>query len=166
MNETLFEYHFKRVDFVTEPGEFSVRGGIVDVFSFSHDEPYRLEFFGDEIDSIRSFDVETQLSTDKHKKITLVPNVADKILHEARESFLKYISDRTLLFIKQPELCFAQLDKLFKKAGEAFTKLEGELAHAEGIVAVFVLGHGFSVRVRLRSYRNSASQQSQFRSGP
>ena len=57
LNETLFEYHFKRVDFVTEPGEFSVRGGIVDVFSFSHDEPYRIEFFGDEVDSIRSFDV-------------------------------------------------------------------------------------------------------------
>ena len=48
LNEVLFEYHFKRVDFVTEPGEFSVRGGILDVFSFSHDEPYRIEFFGDE----------------------------------------------------------------------------------------------------------------------
>lgn len=153
LNETLFEYHFKRVDFVTEPGEFSVRGGIVDVFSFSHDEPYRLEFFGDEIDSIRSFDVETQLSTDKHKKITLVPNVADKILHEARESFLKYISDRTLLFIKQPELCFAQLDKLFKKAGEAFTKLEGELAHAEP-GALFLDGRSF--REELGGFRTVA----------
>ena len=71
LNEVLFEYQFKRVDFVTEPGEFSVRGGIVDVFSFSHDEPYRIEFFGDEVDSIRTFDVETQLSTDKVKKITI-----------------------------------------------------------------------------------------------
>ncbi|MEO0902840.1 MAG: transcription-repair coupling factor, partial [Bacteroidota bacterium] len=65
LNEVLFEYQFKRVDFVTEPGEFSVRGGIVDVFSFSHEEPYRIEFFGDEVDSIRTFDVETQLSTEK-----------------------------------------------------------------------------------------------------
>ena len=56
-NEMLFEYKFKRVDFVTEPGDFSVRGGIIDVFSFSNDEPYRIEFFGDEIDSIRTFDV-------------------------------------------------------------------------------------------------------------
>ena len=70
VNEVLFEYKFKRVDFVTEPGEFSVRGGIVDVFSFSHDEPYRIEFFGDEVDSIRTFDVETQLSTEQIKKIT------------------------------------------------------------------------------------------------
>ena len=54
VNEVLFEYHFNRVDFVTEPGEFSVRGGIIDVFSFSHDEPYRIEFFGDEVDSIRT----------------------------------------------------------------------------------------------------------------
>ena len=68
VNEVLFEYKFKRVDFVTEPGEFSVRGGIVDVFSFSHDEPYRIEFFGDEVDSIRTFDVETQLSTEQLKK--------------------------------------------------------------------------------------------------
>ena len=65
VNEVLFEYKFKRVDFATEPGEFSVRGGIIDVFSFSNDEPYRIEFFGDEVDSIRSFDVETQLSTDR-----------------------------------------------------------------------------------------------------
>ena len=62
VNEVMFEYKFKRVDFVTEPGEFSVRGGILDVFSFSNDEPYRIEFFGDEVESIRTFDVETQLS--------------------------------------------------------------------------------------------------------
>ena len=62
INNVLFEYHFKRVDFVTEPGEFSVRGGIVDVFSFAHDTPYRIEFFGDEVESIRTFDIATQLS--------------------------------------------------------------------------------------------------------
>ena len=56
VNEVLFEYHFKRTDFVTEPGEFSVRGGILDVFSFSNDMPYRLEFFGDDVESIRSFE--------------------------------------------------------------------------------------------------------------
>jgi len=79
VNEILFEYKFKRVDFVTEPGEFSVRGGIVDVFSFSHDEPYRIEFFGDEVDSIRTFDVETQLSVEQIKKINIIPNVANKL---------------------------------------------------------------------------------------
>ena len=87
VNEVLFEYKFKRVDFVTEPGEFSLRGGIVDVFSFSHDEPYRIEFFGDEVDSIRTFDVETQLSTEQIKKIGVIPNVANKFLDENRQSF-------------------------------------------------------------------------------
>ena len=75
VNEVLFEYNFNKVDFVTEPGEFSVRGGIIDVFSFSHDEPYRIEFFGNEVDSIRTFDVETQLSTEKLSKINIMPNV-------------------------------------------------------------------------------------------
>src|SRR5690606_14085724 len=59
VNEMLFEYNFKRVDFVSEPGEFSVRGGIIDVYSFSNENPFRIEFFGNEIDSIRTFDVET-----------------------------------------------------------------------------------------------------------
>ena len=75
INEMLFEYSFKRSDFVTEPGEFSVRGGIIDVFSFSNDEPYRIEFFGDEVESIRTFDIETQLSSEKLKKISIMPNV-------------------------------------------------------------------------------------------
>lgn len=129
LNEVLFEYKFKRVDFVTEPGEFSVRGGIVDVFSFSHDVPYRIEFFGDEVDSIRTFDVETQLSTEKVTKITIIPNVENKFLDESRESFLKYIASNTVLFSKNTDLLYDRLDSLFSKAEEAFTKLTGELKH-------------------------------------
>jgi transcription-repair coupling factor (superfamily II helicase) len=131
LNEVLFEYQFKRVDFVTEPGEFSVRGGIVDVFSFSNDEPYRIEFFGDEVDSIRTFDVETQLSTDKVKKITIIPNVENKFMQESRESFLKYISPNTVVFEKNPALIYDRIDAFFAKAEESFAKLSGELKHAE-----------------------------------
>ncbi len=131
LNEVLFEYQFKRVDFVTEPGEFSVRGGIVDVFSFSNDEPYRIEFFGDEVDSIRTFDVETQLSTEKVKKITVIPNVANKFLEEKRESFLKYISPNTIIFAKNSEFLFDRLDDFFEKAKEAFSKLSEDIKHAQ-----------------------------------
>ncbi|TDN95183.1 transcription-repair coupling factor [Salegentibacter sp. 24] len=131
VNEVLFEYKFKRVDFVTEPGEFSVRGGIIDVFSFSNDEPYRIEFFGDEVDSIRSFDVETQLSTDIVKKISVMPNVENKHLDEIRESFLKYISEKTVVFVKNLDLLTAQANKLFSKAEEAFGKLSEEVKHSE-----------------------------------
>ena len=131
LNEVLFEYQFKRVDFVTEPGEFSVRGGIVDVFSFSHDEPYRIEFFGDEVDSIRTFDVETQLSTEKVKKISVIPNVANKVVHENRESFLKYISPKTVVFSKNLDLVYDRIDSNFQKAEENFTKLSQEIKHAK-----------------------------------
>ena len=131
VNEVLFEFKFKRVDFVTEPGDFSVRGGIIDVFSFSNDEPYRIEFFGDEVESIRSFDVETQLSTDKVKKISVMPNVENKQLEEVRDSFLHYISSKTVVFIKNLDLFGAQLDKLFAKAEEAFQKLSEDIKHGK-----------------------------------
>ncbi|SHG89248.1 transcription-repair coupling factor [Winogradskyella jejuensis] len=129
VNEVLFEYKFKRVDFVTEPGEFSVRGGIIDVFSFSHDEPYRIEFFGDEVDSIRTFDVETQLSTERIKKVSIIPNVANKFIEEKRESFLKYISSKTVVFSKNPSLLFSRIDSFYEKAVEAFHELSDDIKH-------------------------------------
>lgn len=130
INEVLFEYEFRRVDFVTEPGEFSVRGGIVDVFSFSNDNPYRIEFFGNEVDSIRTFDVASQLSLDKKKKITVIPNVENKFLQEKRESFLEYINERTILFIQNTEGLLSQLDVLYGKATEAFDKLSRDIKHS------------------------------------
>ncbi|WP_394336009.1 transcription-repair coupling factor [Aurantibacter aestuarii] len=131
LNEVLFEYKFKRVDFVTEPGEFSVRGGIVDVFSFSNDEPYRIEFFGDEIDSIRSFDVETQLSNQTIKKITIIPNVATKVFDETRQSFLSYISSKTVVFSKNAEILCSRIDDFFSKAEETFKTLSEAIKHNE-----------------------------------
>ncbi|EDP72603.1 transcription-repair coupling factor [Flavobacteriales bacterium ALC-1] len=130
VNEVLFEYKFKRVDFVTEPGEFSVRGGIIDVFSFSHDEPYRIEFFGDEVDSIRTFDVETQLSTERIKKVSIIPNVANKLIAEQRESFLKYISNKTVVFSKNASLTFSRINEFYIKAEEAFKNLTSDVKHA------------------------------------
>ena len=131
INEVLFEYEFKRVDFITEPGEFSVRGGIIDVFSFSNDNPYRIEFFGNEVDSIRSFDVETQLSIEKQKKITIIPNIENKFFEENRESFLEYISGETIICIQNTELLLSKLDKLFAKSQEIFDNLNSTIKHIE-----------------------------------
>lgn len=131
VNEVLFEYNFNRVDFVTEPGEFSVRGGIIDVFSFSNDEPYRIEFFGDEIDSIRTFDVETQLSKEKLKKVSIMPNVENKALQESRESFLKYISSKTAIFVRNVDILTGNLDKFYRKAELSFNELSTEIKHSE-----------------------------------
>ncbi|WP_296143659.1 transcription-repair coupling factor [uncultured Flavobacterium sp.] len=129
VNEVLFEYEFKRVDFITEPGEFSVRGGILDVFSFSNENPFRIEFFGNEIDSIRTFDVETQLSIEKQKKITIIPNVENKFFQENRESFLNYINEKTVLFIQNTDLLFSKLDQLFDRAKDIFATMDDTVKH-------------------------------------
>ncbi len=131
LNEVLFEYRFNRVDFVTEPGDFSVRGGIVDVFSFSNDNPYRIEFFGDEIDSIRTFSVSSQLSLEKVNKFKIIPNVEEKQVDEVRESFLKYISEKSVVVLDNAEYVGDRLDKLFDKAVVAFESIQGELKHLQ-----------------------------------
>ena len=130
INEVLFEYEFKRVDFITEPGEFSVRGGILDVFSFSNDNPYRIEFFGNEVESIRTFDVATQLSVATQNKITIIPNLENKFIKENRESFLDYIPEKTVICIENGEFLGSRLDKLFEKAVETFDKLSKDVKHA------------------------------------
>ena len=76
VEETLRAFGFRRVDYVYEPGQFAVRGSILDVFSFSSEWPYRVDFFGDEVDSIRTFEVQTQLSRDKQEEIVIVPELA------------------------------------------------------------------------------------------
>lgn len=131
INETLFEYNFKRVDFVSEPGEFSVRGGIIDVFSFSNDIPYRIEFFGDEVDSIRTFDIETQLSKEKVSKIAIIPNVENKVLQEKRENFLDYISEKTVIVLQNADSLGSKLDRLYDKAKEAYSKLTLTINHSK-----------------------------------
>ena len=131
VNEVLFEYNFKRTDFVTEPGEFSVRGGILDVFSFSNDEPYRIEFFGDEVDSIRTFDVETQLSLEQVKKASIIPNVDASTALNMKMSFFEYINSKTVVFLKNEELFSSAIDNLFKKATEAFNVIDSEIKRAK-----------------------------------
>ncbi len=165
VNELLHEYNFNQVDFVTEPGDFAVRGGIIDVFSFSNEEPYRIEFFGDEIDSIRTFDIETQLSIDKLSKINIMPNVENKLLEEKRESFLKYISSKTIIFSKNTNLIINRLDKLYSKADETFQNLKGELKQAKpqelfcnGELIIKQLQEFSLVRIDLKSNSNQQNK--------
>ena len=129
-NEVLFDYQFQRVDFVTEPGEFSVRGGIVDVFSFSNDEPYRIEFFGDEVDSILTFDIESQLSIKPIKKLQIIPNIEHKLLNETRQGFLEYSGSKTVVFAKNIPAFLAATDTLQEKATEAYNELSTAINHS------------------------------------
>ena len=127
INETLFEYGFDRVNFVTQPGEFSVRGGIIDVFSFSHQHPYRIEFFGDKVESLRSFDVNTQLSIGILDKLDLLPNTSLISFTEKRKNLIESLPKQSSLIIDQMDLCLDRMDSLFKKSIKEFEKVESEV---------------------------------------
>lgn len=90
----LREYGFARVDYVYEPGQYAVRGSILDVFSYSNEYPYRIDFFGDDIDSIRTFHVDSQLSHEKLNEVYIIPNVCNKV--ENGVSLLEFIDAKTL----------------------------------------------------------------------
>mgnify|MGYP005646520511 FL=1 len=120
VNNVLFEYEFKRVDFVTEPGEFSIRGGIIDVFSFANDTPYRIEFFGDEVESIRTFDIVSQLSLKPYTKLQIIPNIEHKLKHENRVGFLDYIPSNTVVWAQNLPALFQTIEALFVKAKSAY----------------------------------------------
>ncbi len=109
VNEALFEYGFERVDFVYEPGQYSIRGGIVDIYSFSNEDPYRIEFFGDEVDTIRSFDIDTQISKEALDRISIIPNIQDDIEDGERDSFLKFVPDDTIWILDDIQLIADQI---------------------------------------------------------
>lgn len=123
INEFLYEYDFERVDFVYEPGQFAIRGGIVDIFSFSNDLPYRVEFFGDEIESIRTFDIESQLSVNKIHTVTIVPNVQAKFLASNHISLLEYVDRDTVVWIKDVQFTLDVIQEGYKKASQLWKAL-------------------------------------------
>ena len=118
INEVLFEYGFERVDFVYEPGQFSIRGGIVDIYSFSNEDPYRIDFFGDEVDSIRSFDIDNQISKESLTSISIIPNIHADLQDEERISFLDFIPADTLLFMHDIHLVKDQMQSNFTQTIE------------------------------------------------
>ncbi len=123
LTEMLSEYEFERTEFVNEAGQYAIRGGIVDVFSYANELPYRIELFGDEIESIRTFNPETQLSVEKKQAISIIPNVQTKLLHETRESFLQFIPKDTKIWFKDTRLVLDVLDDYFDKAGENLQRM-------------------------------------------
>ena len=98
LQNLLLELGFNRVDYVYEPGQFALRGSILDVFSFSSEYPYRLDFFGDDIDSIRQFSVDTQLSTDKKESVVIVPDM-DKV-EGAQVSLMDFLPQDTVMAVR------------------------------------------------------------------
>jgi len=118
--ELLIEYDFEKTDFVYEAGQFAIRGGILDVFSFANEFPFRIELFGNEIESIRTFNPDTQLSIDKCEQAIIIPNTQTKLLHEKRESFLEFIPQNATIWLKNTALCLEVIEKSFEKVQQNF----------------------------------------------
>jgi len=121
--ELLNNYDFEKTDFVYEAGQFSVRGGIIDVFSFASEFPYRIELFGDEVESIRAFNPESQLSTDAVDSISIIPNIENKLVHESREPFLDFLPQTATVWFKDVELTLEILEKSFEKAEQSLSNM-------------------------------------------
>lgn len=109
---------FQEVDYVYEPGQFAVRGSILDVYSYSSEYPFRIDFFGDEIDTLRTFEVETQLSLQKRKQVEIVPELAQAD-HEQLTSFLHLLPEETLIVTKGLHYVADRIGKIFD---EGFSK--------------------------------------------
>ena len=102
--ELFIMYGFTRTDFVYEPGQFALRGGILDIYSFGNDKPYRVELFGNEVDSIRIFDPETQLSERKILQVSIIPNVETQFETGEKITLLEYLTDNTIVWLKDWEI--------------------------------------------------------------
>lgn len=124
LTDSLVNLNFEHADFVVEPGKFAIRGGIVDVFSFSNDYPYRIEFFGDEIDSIRSFNPIDQLSIEKLKDIILIPNLQDYNIKQERESIFQYLKSKSVIWIEEENSLEEKINKEYDKAVNIFNEKE------------------------------------------
>ena len=123
MNELLLDFHFERVDFVYEPGQFSIRGGIVDVFSYANDFPFRIEFFGDEVESIRTFDAASQLSLSTHKFFMILPNIQGHMTQEGVASFFEFLGPSKHIWLSSYERTSAVLQQEYDKAVLAHSQL-------------------------------------------
>jgi transcription-repair coupling factor (superfamily II helicase) len=103
---------FKREDFVYEPGQFAMRGGILDIYSFGNEHPYRIELFGDEVDSIRIFNPETQLSERKLLQVSILPNIETKFETDEKISLLDFLPENTVMWAKDLDFTIGRIGKL------------------------------------------------------
>ena len=127
INELLLDYHFDRVNYVYEPGQFSIRGGIVDVFSYASDTPYRIEFFGNEVESIRTFNAADQLSISSHQFFSIVPNIQGKMILDGMDSFFQYLNGDITIWIDSVERAKQTLKNEFAKALKIYDSLDQEI---------------------------------------
>jgi len=113
LEEMLHEYNFERVDFVYEPGQYSVRGSIVDIFSYSADFPYRVDFFSEEVDSIRTFNPDDQLSVSIQKQISVIPNIQDISIEEINDSFTDFLPPSSIIWTEDAIIIKEKVNSIY-----------------------------------------------------
>ncbi len=124
--EVLVEYGFERSDFVYEPGFFSIRGGIVDLFSYGNEFPYRIELYDDEVESIRTFDPSQQLSIEKLDEIHIIPNIKSQFKQNQKCAILSLFDAETTVWINDADLTVEKFQICFEKAEEFSLTLEAK----------------------------------------
>lgn len=122
--DVLLEYGFERTDFVYEPGEFSIRGGIIDIYSFGNEQPYRVELFDDEVESMRIFDVETQISIRKISELTIVPNVQTHFVEQQHANIFEYLPYNTIVWINNTAYFSDAIQKYCDKVVDEYLKIK------------------------------------------
>ncbi|MHC1707790.1 MAG: transcription-repair coupling factor [Bacteroidales bacterium] len=127
LTDVFHEYGFERTDFVIEAGQYSIRGGLVDVFSYADDYPYRIEFDGDEIDSIRTFDPVSQLSKQPMQSVSVLPNVHDRLIREQRQGFLELFENSVPVWIEDTGFLLDKIEKEYRTAENAFLSKTSEI---------------------------------------
>lgn len=142
--DVLDDFGFERSDLVYQAGQYSIRGGIIDVFSFSQENPYRIELFGDTIDSLRTFDVLTQLSIEEKESFNILPNFTLSQEQTTKTSFTKWLNDKTILWVNQADLCLAKTMQIEEKqnSNDTFIKSK-ELLNYIKEKKIFFLGKNF-----------------------
>lgn len=113
IEEVLQEYNFGRVDFVYEPGQYAVRGSIVDLFSFASDRPFRIDFFGETVESIRIFNPDDQLSESVVNEISIIPNIQDISIEEVKDSFFDFLPSNSVVWIEAPDLVKERVNDIY-----------------------------------------------------
>ncbi|HWS00195.1 MAG TPA: hypothetical protein VN249_06235, partial [Prolixibacteraceae bacterium] len=166
INELLFEYGFERVEFVFEPGQYSIRGSIVDIFSFSNEDPYRIDFFGDVVDSIRSFDIEDQISKVPYNRISIIPNIQEKLPEENKVSFFEFLNKQTFLVSRDFDQLGSHIGEL-GFSGHQTDKESDEQQRGEFLSRELFTGYlkKFSL-IELKSNRKAAAQPVEFHTSP
>ena len=132
LEEMLREYNFVRNDFVYEPGQYSIRGSIADVFSYSADLPYRIDFFGEEVETIRSFNTDDQLSVSIHKQISVIPNIQDISIEEVNDSITDFLPPSSLIWIEDTEYIKDKINSIF--AQTSLREESGQISDKKEIV--------------------------------